>query len=145
MQRFSKVCALVVAAALAGACGLDRSRNVLVPSDVPSATPSAPQPGANATPSLIGMWVAATTTTESSVGAKAITTPTSCPTFTFTISSQTATEASGTYAAPDFRTPSTATSISKDRRRLTPTRIEGPMDFVCSKRASRFARRFSSA
>jgi hypothetical protein len=99
MQSFSKLSAFLVAAALASACGVDHSRNVLVPSDVPSATTSAPQPGANATPSLIGMWVAATTTTESTVGARAITTPTSCPTFTFTISSQTATEASGTYAA----------------------------------------------
>lgn len=96
MQSFPKMCAFVAAAALASGCSLDRSRNVLVPSDVPSATPSSP---ANATPSLIGMWVAATTSTESSVGTQAITVPTSCPTFTFTISTQTATEASGTYAA----------------------------------------------
>src|SRR3954464_6235406 len=98
MQSFSKLSAFLVAAALASACGVDHTRNVLVPSDVPSATTAAPPPAANATPSLIGMWAAATTT-ESTVGARAITTPTSCPTFTFTISSQTATEASGTYAA----------------------------------------------
>src|SRR5207253_274492 len=99
MRSFPTLSAFVVAAALASACGVDHSRNVLVPSDVPSATASAPQPGPNATPSLIGMWVAATTTTESTVGTRAITTPTSCPTFTFTISNQTATEASGTYSA----------------------------------------------
>ena len=95
MRSFSKLCAFVVAAALASACGVDHNRNVLVPSDIPAATSS----GANAAPSLIGMWVAATTTTESTVGTRAITTPTSCPTFTFTISNQDATEASGTYSA----------------------------------------------
>jgi hypothetical protein len=98
MQSFPKLCAFVVAAMLSTACGVDHSRTVLVPTDIP-ATTSAPQSGASAVPSLVGMWVAATTTTESTVGARALTTPASCPTFTFTISTQTATEASGTYSA----------------------------------------------
>src|SRR2546423_724495 len=87
-------------------CGFRRTRifsarpaTTLVPTEVPSATTSTPQSGANAAPSLIGMWVAVTTTTESTVGGRAIATPTSCPTFTFSITNQTATDASGTYSA----------------------------------------------
>jgi hypothetical protein len=59
MQSFSKLCAFLVSAALASACGFDHSRNVLVPSEIPTVattTTTTPQAGATVIPSLIGTW-----------------------------------------------------------------------------------------
>jgi len=99
MQSFPKLCAFVVSAALASACGFEHSRNVLVPTDVSggSATASASAPQRAPVTSLMGTW-----SEPSRIGALAITslpTPNSCSAFQFTMTSQSATAASGSFTA----------------------------------------------
>ncbi|HXI30129.1 MAG TPA: hypothetical protein VNG89_16945 [Vicinamibacterales bacterium] len=98
MQSFSKLATFIVTAAIASACGFDHSRNVLVPTEIPPGTTTTTNgtPGASAMP-LLGTWVE-----TSVVGAKAIgalPTPNSCSAFQFTMTSQTASQASGSFTA----------------------------------------------
>jgi hypothetical protein len=100
MQSFSKLCAFIVSAALASACGFEHSRNVLVPTDVAnstSITPGAPQAGAPVLASLVGTW-----SEVSPIGARAIgslPTPNSCSAFQFTMTNQTSSSATGSFTA----------------------------------------------
>src|SRR5215813_5878901 len=99
MQSFSKLCAFVASAALAAGCGFDHTRNVLVPTDVSksTATPSASAPQGASAPSLIGTW-----SEPSHISARALTAlpaPNSCSAFQFTMTSQSATAASGSFTA----------------------------------------------
>jgi hypothetical protein len=102
MQSFSKLCAFVLIAGLASACGFDHSRNVLVPTDTSTSTTTTttsagPQVGTPVMPSLLGTWK------QTSVfGDRALTslpTPNSCSAFQFTMTSQTATAATGSFTA----------------------------------------------
>jgi len=97
MHRFISVCTFIAAAALASACGVDHTRNVLMPTEVPTPSSSAPQAGANVTPSLLGTW-----SQTSLIGTRAITSlppPNACSAFQFTMTSQTPSAASGTFTA----------------------------------------------
>src|SRR5262245_6102899 len=99
MQSFLKRCAFVGLAALASACGFEHSRNVLVPTDVSNstATTSSSAPQGAPVASLMGTW-----SEPSRIGALAITalpTPNSCSAFQFTMTSQSATAASGSFTA----------------------------------------------
>ncbi|HMF93792.1 MAG TPA: hypothetical protein VKE96_05840 [Vicinamibacterales bacterium] len=99
MQSFPKLCAFVASAALASGCGFERSRNVLVPTDVAKSTATTPASAPLGAPaaSLSGTW-----SEPSHISAHAITSlpaPNSCSAFQFTMTSQSATAASGSFTA----------------------------------------------
>ena len=99
MQSFLKLCAFVASAALASGCGFEHTRNVLVPTDVSkaAATTSASAPQGAPAISLIGTW-----SEPSPISARAITSLpalNSCSAFQFTMTSQSATAASGSFTA----------------------------------------------
>src|SRR5215813_13088422 len=61
MQSFLTLNALVLAAALASACGVEHTRNVLVPTDISGGTATTPasagpQAGTSMVTSLVGTW-----------------------------------------------------------------------------------------
>src|SRR5947209_5302672 len=105
MQPLPKTLLFVITAVLAVGCGSEHNGSVLLPTDVNSSTMSAgassahvidPFSGVQAS-SLLGTW---TQTTR--IGTQAITSlpsPNSCTEFQFTMTSQNATSASGTFIA----------------------------------------------
>jgi len=99
MQSFPKLCAFVVSAALASACGFEHSRNVLVPTDVSHSTTTASAGAPSAAPgtSLIGTWSEPAHVRAS--GLTSLPAPDSCSAFQFTMTSQSATAASGSFTA----------------------------------------------
>ena len=87
---------LVSVLAVTAACSAERSSTVLGPSPTP--TPA----GKTLTPSMLGAWVLQNASTASSSTTSPITSLpdfSSCSNFTWTVSSQTATEASGKFSA----------------------------------------------
>jgi len=91
----SSVLALLAATT---ACSVERTTSVLGPTKTTAAAPAA---GSSATPSLLGTWVAQGRSTASSVTASDSALPdfSSCGNFQWTVTSQTATEASGKFSA----------------------------------------------
>jgi hypothetical protein len=101
MQSFSRLCAFLAAAALASACGVEHTRNVLVPTDNSSATSSVtgvtPSTGVPVLASLVGTWTEPRAISASAIGS--LPTPNSCAAFQFTMTSQTPSAASGSFTA----------------------------------------------
>jgi hypothetical protein len=100
MQSFTKLCAFIVSAALASACGFEHSRNVLVPTDASASattTASTLPSGAPVLSSLVGTW--GETSAIGARGINSLPTPNSCSAFQFTMTSQSATAASGSFTA----------------------------------------------
>src|SRR5262245_39446119 len=95
MKSLPTLAAFIVTAALASACGFEHSRNVLVPTDI--STNTGATPGTSVTPSLMGTWSEAPVI--GGKGLSSLPTPNSCSAFQFTMTSQTASQASGSFTA----------------------------------------------
>jgi hypothetical protein len=94
MKSLRTLWIVMVAAALAGACSSESGRTVLVPTDVPTSTSNAAAATAS---SLLGTWTQAPTISDRAIGS--LPTPNSCSAFQFTMTNQTATQATGTFTA----------------------------------------------
>ncbi len=93
LKSFPGILTLAATAALATACGFERSQTILTPTDVAGSAPSAnkgnPSPGAS-TSSLVGTWASAQ--------APLLPSPSSCGDFQWQVTSQTANSVSGTFS-----------------------------------------------
>ena len=100
MQSLPKLLVLVITAVLAVGCGSEHNGSVLPPSGVNPSSARVVDPFSGvqtSSPSLLGTW-----TQPSSLGTQAITSlpsPNSCTAFQFTMTSQNATSATGTFIA----------------------------------------------
>src|SRR5689334_19552452 len=93
MQRLRTLWIGMAAAGIAVGCSSESGRTVLVPTDVPTTHVVAAQ---NA-PSLLGTWTQTSTVGSRTIGS--LPTPNSCSAFQFTMTSQTATQATGSFTA----------------------------------------------
>ncbi|MCU1382148.1 MAG: hypothetical protein JWL71_845, partial [Acidobacteria bacterium] len=96
-RSFILLTSLLAAFGVTAACSVERSSSVLGPSAAAAAA------GKTSTPSLLGTWVVQGTSTTASVtpasSASALPDFSSCGNFTWSVTSQTATEASGRFSA----------------------------------------------
>jgi hypothetical protein len=91
---------LVAALAATAACSVERTSSVLAPSS--AAATAAVAGKTSSSPSLLGTWVLQSTVSTSTVSTKAIASLpdfSSCTNFQWTVTTQTATEASGKFSA----------------------------------------------
>jgi hypothetical protein len=95
MQSLKTLCVSIAAAGLMAACSSESGRSVLVPTDV-SATVAGGAAHSSSS-SLLGTWTQAATFSNRAIGS--LPAPNSCSAFQFTMTSQSATQATGNFTA----------------------------------------------
>jgi len=97
MQSLKTLCVSIAVAGLMAACSSESGRSVLVPTSVSATMPGGAAPSHSSSSSLLGTWTQSSIVSDRAIGS--LPAPNSCSAFQFTMTSQTATQATGNFTA----------------------------------------------